>query len=194
MSAESEEGRLHAAGGGFVHDAAVSIYDSLEQGHDVSTIQLELQGLRMAANASEHQIRQAVAAGLVQFISQAEGARAQPKTVLSANKSIIERTIFDASQKEKTDQVDFLLLTQVNLARRQGGDSLLMSICNDLYLLDTFEEDLFEVDAFKQWWNDGRSTATEEMKQVREKTARFIEIVVDEDEESESEEDEDGEQ
>lgn len=194
VSAESDEGRLSAAGHNFVNDAANSICDSLEQGHDVSTIQLELQGLRMAANASEHQIRKAVVTGLMKYMSQLRSSGKQPKEVLSTNRSMIERTIFDASRREKTDQVDFLLLAQANLAGRPDGGSVLMSVCNDLYLLDTFEEDLFEVDAFKQWWDDERSTATDEMRQVREKTAQFMEVIIaDEDDEDASESEDDSE-
>ena len=131
----------------------------------------------MAANASEHQVRKAVVSGLMKHIAQSRTSGKQPKQILSSNSSMIERTVFDASQKEKTDQVDFLLLTQADLARRPNGDALLVSVCNDLYLLDTFEDDLFEVDAFKQWWEDERSIATEEMKQVRRKTTRFMDVL-----------------
>ena len=149
----------------------------------------------MAADATAHQVRKAVVRGLIRHISGSKKAGRQPKEVLSANREIIERTLFDSSNAQKSDQVDFLLLVQGELAKRPDGDSLLKSICYDLYMLDDFEKDLFDVDAFKQWWQDKRSTETQEMKSVRQKTAVVMEAIEenedDEDDEDNDDDDED---
>lgn len=187
VSEVSDESHGNEASENFVQDAAGSIFDSLQKGHSQSTIQLELQAQRMAADATAHQVRKAVVRGLVRHMSESKKAGRLPKEVLSANREIIERTLFDSSDAQKSDQVDFLLLVQGDLAKRADGDTLLKSICYDLYMLDDFEKDLFDVDAFKQWWQDKRSTETQDMKSVRQRTAVVMEAI----EENEDEEDDD---
>lgn len=58
----------HAAN--FDHDASLSIYDSLVEGHESANIQLELTALRMSTNASDHQVRRAIVVAFVKRITQ----------------------------------------------------------------------------------------------------------------------------
>ena len=170
---------------GFHSEASGSIYDSLKQEHDVANIQLELQALRMSSNASEHEVRKAVVAGLLKYAMEIRPKGTPLKATLAANRTLVEKTIFDEIQPR--DQVDFLLLAQSDLCKYDEGDTVLASLCNDLYLMDSFEEDLFEAEAFQEWWSDERSSANEALRKVREKTQKFMQVL----EENEEEEDED---
>jgi len=187
MSVASDENPDQAHAEHFHHDAAGSIYDGLQRGHDVSTIQLELQGLRMAANASEHQIRRAVVSAMMKHVVEARKAGIAVKEVFTKNKMLVERTIFDKDEEKKTDQVDFLLMAQTELSRRPEGDAVLLAVCNELYLADVLEEAGFE-----QWWENEKSVASEEMRNVRMQTEKLVKTLTEDSEsESESEEEDD---
>lgn len=187
ISVASDESHADRAGESFVQDAATSVYDSLHRGHDVSTIQLELQGLRMSANASEHQVRRAVVNGLIKHLVEARKLGTAAKQTLQNNKMLIERTMFDKDTDEKPDQVDFLLLAQTELSKKAEGDAVLLSLCNDMYMLD-----LIEQEGLEQWWDSERSTNSEEMRLVRGKAAAFMTALAEAVSESEDE-DEDSE-
>lgn len=167
----------------FHQDATSSIYDSLQKGHDVSTIQLELQGLRMAANATDHQLRRAVATAFMRYLAEARKPDASIEDVLEKNKMVLERTIFDKDADKKTDQVDFLLLAQTELAKKSDGEMILGSVCHALYKHDVLEEE-----GLQQWWGDERSYATAEMKLVRGKTGELLKKLAELDSGNEDEE------
>jgi translation initiation factor eIF-2B subunit epsilon len=90
--------------------------------------------------------------------------------------------MFDRDSDEKTDQVDFLLLLQQDLVHRPRGETVLLFTAKELYDLDLFEEE-----AYEQWWADERSSASEEMRQVR---SQFVDWLANAEEEESSEEDE----
>jgi len=143
----------------------------------------------MTANASEHQVRRAVVTGVTKYLAEArhtQGSKFSARQVLEKNTMLIERTIYDKeAQGLKPDQVDFLLLAQTELAKYPEGDAVLLTLCNDLYLLDVLEEE-----AYEQWWGDSRSQANEEMRNARLKTAPWIKALAEaEEESSEGEED-----
>lgn len=173
---------------------AASINDSLQNGHDVSTIQLELQSQRMAVNASEHQVRHAVASGLCRYVLESKKQGKQIYQVVSSMRQVFERMVFDGQEEQKSDQVDFLLLCQAELAKKNGGSDIFSSMCSGLYQIEDWEhEGVFEGEAFEQWWQDERSQKTAELKVVRDKLEKFIELVTTESsegDEDESEEDE----
>lgn len=147
----------------------------------------------MTANASEHHVRRAVVTGLTKYLAEArhaQGTKFSVRYVLEKNMMLIERTIYDKEAQDlKPDQVDFLLLAQTELAKHPGGDAVLLTLCNDLYLLDVLEEE-----AYEQWWEDARSQANEEMKDVRLKTAPWIKALAEAEEESSEEEGEEDDQ
>jgi translation initiation factor eIF-2B subunit epsilon len=181
----------HAAN--FDHDASQSIYDSLEQGHESANIQLELTALRMSTNASDHQVRRAVVSSFVkrilQLIKSGDTVKAAIAQVFGQHKELIDRAIFDKNSSSKTDQVDFMLLLQADLIHRENGDAVLLSAATKLTELDSVEED-----GILQWWEDERSSESEDLSKVREKTRALVEFLQQESEdESEEESDEDSE-
>lgn len=105
----------------FVHDAAASVYDSLKDGVTSDVVQLELVSLRMTANASDHQVRRAVVTAFMkrtqQLIEGGKGAGEAIRDLFGTYREVVERCMFDRDSDEKTDQVDFLLLLQQDLAQ-----------------------------------------------------------------------------
>ena len=190
-SDESGETRRKAAD--FHHDASTSIVDGLQQGHDAENIQLELQALRLSSNAEDKQIRRAVAVALMKRIAGLVESGQSPKdavaNVLLPNKLLIERCVA-TERDEYSEQVEFLLFMQTDLVRRQQGDKILLFASNALA-----HGDLVEAEGFEQWWNDPRSSATEELKAVRQDTKQLVDVLVgdEDDDEDEDEEDEDSE-
>ncbi|KAF2204941.1 translation initiation factor eIF-2B subunit epsilon [Delitschia confertaspora ATCC 74209] len=179
----------HAAN--FDHDAAASIYDSLVEGHESANVQLELTSLRMSTNASEHQVRRAVVVAFVKRIAQLMKAgtsvRDAVAQVFGQHKELLDRTMFDKDLSGKVDQVDFMLLLQADLARKENGDIILLSAATKLVEMDVIEEE-----GMQQWWADVKSCEAEEMKRVREKTQQLIDFLEQSsEEESSEEEDED---
>ena len=178
----------HAAN--FDHDASASIYDSLVEGHESANIQLELTALRMSTNASDHQVRRAVATAFVKRILQLTNSGEPIKRVVPAvftqHKELIDRAIFDKAQSDKADQVDFMLLLQTDLRNKESGDSILLSAATKLVELESIQEE-----GMMQWWEDERSSADEDLKNVRYKTEALIDFLQ---QESESEEEDSGEE
>lgn len=190
VSVGSDDSHANPAAESFVGEAAGSIYDSLKQSQDPSTIQLELQGLRMAANASEHHVRRAVVGGLMRYVCEAHKSGKQVKDILADNKTLVERTVFDAGAEQKVDQVDFLLLTQSDMVNCPQGEGVFQAVCNGLYLIE--DEGLFDEDAFQQWWDDARSQGSADLKRIRTKMQQFMEVIANDDEdEDDDDEDED---
>jgi translation initiation factor eIF-2B subunit epsilon len=173
-SVDSEDSRAGREAVDFHHDAAASIYDSLQKGDEAANIQLELTALRMSANASPHMVRRAVVAAFMKRMASLieEGltpAQAAKKTI-STQQMLIERTMFDRGDayEDKADQVDFLL-----------------HVCNELYMGDALE---FE--GVMQWWADEKNEASEELKQIKVAMGQFVDAIkaAEESEEESSEE------
>lgn len=185
----------HAAN--FDHDASTSIYDSLVEGHESANIQLELTALRMSTNASDHQVRRAVVTAFVkrihQLIKSGDAVKTAVAQVFDAHKELIDRCIFDKTQSDKADQVDFLLLLQGDVSHKESGDSILLQAATKLSMNDHVQDE-----GFFQWWEDAKSSESEDMEKVREKTKALIDFLQQEsgsesEEDSEEDEDEDSE-
>ncbi|CAG8300240.1 unnamed protein product [Penicillium salamii] len=172
----------------FHHDASISLYDSLREGVAADVVQLELVTLRMTANASDNQVRRAIVEAFMKHIEQlmegGKGAGPAVNGVFNAYKEVIERTLFDRTKDQKNDQVDLLLLLQQDLVNRNKGDTVLLFTAKSLYELELVEEE-----AYDQWWNDERSSNTEEMRTVRTQAQQFVDWLADAEEESSEEED-----
>jgi translation initiation factor eIF-2B subunit epsilon len=178
----------------FQHDASNNLYESMRDGVSSDVVALELVSLRMSANASDHQVRHAVASSFMKRISQliteaGKGAGDAVHDVFTRYKDIVDRCLFDKNKEQKTDQIDLLLQIQQDLVHRTKGDTILLFAAKELYDLDIIEEEAFEA-----WWADERSTATEEMKKVRAQTQQFVDWLAnaseEEDDDDDSEEDE----
>jgi translation initiation factor eIF-2B subunit epsilon len=170
----------------FHHEAVVSLFERMKRGTHQDDVRVELMGLRFAQNATEHQVRRAVAIALMKHISnQVEEERTEvPEAVkhsITRYRSLIQR---DQSQ-DTAGHVEFLLEAQKDLVHRHEGEQILLHLAKELYVQDLFDEEVFG-----DWWNDDRSKGTEELKRVKEPSRQFLDWLATADEESESEEEE----
>lgn len=175
----------------FHHDAVSSVFDGLKEGLSAEVVQLELVGLRMSANASEHQVRRAVVVSFMKYIQHVTeagtvGLADSVRELFRKYKDTVMRIVFDHDTDDKPDQVDLLLLFQKDLTERNKGGNILLFTAKELYDLE-----IVDSEAFLQWWEDERSTSTPEMESVRTQTKPFIEWL-EADSDSEEEDDDDG--
>lgn len=180
FSDEEEQDHFH-------HDASVSLFDGLRDGVSADVVQLELVSLRMTANASDVQVRRAIVTSFMKYIQQlmegGKGAGDAVHEVFSKYREVVERTLFDRNKDEKKDQVDLLLQLQNDLVHRNKGDTVLLFTAKELYDLELVDEE-----AYEQWWDDERSTESEEMKTVRSQAQQFVDWLANADEEESSDE------
>ncbi|CUS10573.1 unnamed protein product [Tuber aestivum] len=170
-------------------EAAVSLLTAMEGDHPVEVASLELNGLRMTANASWHQVRKAAVSALHGRIEQvvATQSKGLPKAtneVFTRWEPLVKRMIFD-----QADQSDFLLLVQKDCVGRKNGGSLLLNVAQRVFDLDIVEEE-----AINAWWaNEKSSTSAGGMGKVRQATEVFVKWLAEAEEESSEgdEEDED---
>lgn len=187
-SDESGETKHRAAD--FHHEAVHSIFDSLQKHDDPDNIQLELTALTLSSNTEGKQIRRAVAVGFNKYIANLIESGKSPKDAVAAtippNKRLVKGCV---NVKEVNEQAEFLLFMQTDLVHRQQGADVLLFASNAFAT-----GDLIEAEGFEMWWNDERSSASEEMEAVRQKTKQLVDVLVgddeDEDEDEDDEEDE----
>jgi translation initiation factor eIF-2B subunit epsilon len=179
----------------FHHDAVAGLYDALKENGDIDAAKLEFMGLRLSNNASDHQIRRAIATAFAKRIAQlvehekidAPKAAAQAFGLAGAKKFVEEVAI--GLEKREEDQVDFLVCLQKDLSHRLSGAVVLAATCQRLYQIDVLEEE-----AFLKWWGDAEARGDDEspdMKKVREKTKVLIDWFEEAEAESSSEEESD---
>lgn len=65
------------------------------------------------------------------------------------------------------------------------GDTVLLFTAKELYDLELVEEE-----AYEQWWDDERSSGSEELKSVRGQTQQFVDWLANAEEEESEEESE----
>ncbi|KAK2871864.1 hypothetical protein FQN49_002752 [Arthroderma sp. PD_2] len=178
----------------FHHDAVSSVFDGLKEGLSAEVVQLELVGLRMSANASEHQVRRAVVMSFMKYIQHVTeagtvGLADSVRQLFTKYKDTIMRIVFDHDTDDKPDQVDLLLLFQKDLTERNKGGNILLFTAKELYDLE-----IVDSEAFSQWWEDERSTSTPAMESVRTQTKPFIDwLEADSDSDEDEDDDEDDE-
>lgn len=168
-------------------EASTSLFNAMENDHPAEVANLELNSLRMTANANFSQVRRAVTAALVNRIEQvvakeslSNGAAASK--VLQRWESTIKRCIFD-----RKDQAEFLLLSQRECCGRKAGESILLGIVQCLN--NTME--VVEDEAVNDWWLDERNSTDEKMAAVRKPTEAFVKWLAEAESESEEGDDED---
>ena len=193
LNDEDSDDNISQASGAenFQHDATISVFDSLQKGDKWEDIQVELMALRLSTNASDYQVRKAIAVAFMKRIEQLVedsglSIKSAVDSTLRDNRGLIERNLGDIGKSGKTDQVDFLLLMQADLVHRKDGDKILVFVCTELYKADVLEKE-----AFEQWWEDVRSSVDESMRKVRERTRQLMDVLEDEAEEESEEDDED---
>jgi translation initiation factor eIF-2B subunit epsilon len=166
----------------FHHEATSSIFDRMQTGTAIQDINVELMGSRLSHNASDHQVRKAVAVSMMKHIQHEVDAGA---TVPSALKDVLGkyRDLVKRGQDSTADQVDFLLQVQRDLTHRNDGEQIMYWVVYNLYDMEIFEEEVFQ-----NWWAHEESVSDDAMRKVRVLSGRFIEWL--DQAESESEEDE----
>ncbi|KAL1956190.1 hypothetical protein VTO42DRAFT_7537 [Malbranchea cinnamomea] len=178
----------------FHNDAVASIFDGLVDGLSSDVVHLELVGLRMSANASEHQVRKAVVAAFMKRILQLVDDESLSvgkavNQVLSKYRGIFHRIMFDRDDDDKPDQVDLLLLFQKDIADRVKSGNYMLFIAKELYDLG-----IVDGEAFPQWWDHESSASTEALEKVRKQAQPFIDWLETAESESETESEDDDEE
>jgi translation initiation factor eIF-2B subunit epsilon len=187
-SAGEAEARRSAAD--FHHEAASSIFDSLQRGDSPDSIQLELKALTLSSNADGNQVRRAVAVAMMKRVATLLDSGLTPQKAvtqtISPNRLLVERAVLDRDEEDNPESVEFLLFIQADLTHRAQGGKVLLYVCNALVSLE-----IFESEALEQWLEDERSGATDELTEVKRETEEIM--GGDSEEESSSEEESDDE-
>ncbi|CAK4034422.1 translation initiation factor eIF-2B subunit epsilon [Lecanosticta acicola] len=185
-SDESGEGRKEAHD--FHREAVNSLFDDMQKNKTPDTMRLELGSLRMTANAEDRQIRRAIAVAFTKRIANLVEHGSSPKDavgqVFTAYKSLL-----DGYLKEEDWQAELLLFLQTDLVHRPQGEKILLFLSNALAT-----SDMVEAEAFEAWWNDARSSASEQLEAVRKDTKQLVDVLVGDDEDEDEEEEEDSEE
>jgi translation initiation factor eIF-2B subunit epsilon len=165
----------------FHHEATSSIFDRMQTATAIQDINVELMGSRLSHNASDYQVRKAVAVAMMKHIQHEVDAGA---TAASASKDALSkyRDLVKRGQDSIADQIDFLIQVQRDLTHRSDGNQIMYFVVYNLYDMEVFEEEVF-----RKWWADEASVSDGGMKNVRILSGKFIEWL----DEAESESDED---
>jgi translation initiation factor eIF-2B subunit epsilon len=187
----SDDGDLGPSNEGFHHDAVAGLFDALKESGDLDSAKLEFMGLRLSNNATDHQIRRAIATAFTKRIASlveneslpASKAAEQLFDTPGAIKFLNEMAI--GLDKDEADQVDFLVCMQKDLVHRASGASILAAVCQKLY-----EKDVLEEEAILKWWAEAEALGEgegKEMRNVREKARVLVEWFAEAESESEEE-------
>nr|OQO24589.1 hypothetical protein B0A51_09000 [Rachicladosporium sp. CCFEE 5018] len=170
-TAGEAEARRNAAD--FHHEAASSIFDSLQRGEDADNIQLELKALTLSSNADGKQVRRAVAVALMKRIAALVESGVSPQKAVNQTlkpaKLLVERAVLDRDTEVKAETVEFLMFVQGDLVHRAQGGKVLLFVCNALVAGESIESE-----GLDQWLEDERSGATEELVKVRQETMDIV--------------------
>lgn len=187
-SNEGRDERRQAAD--FHHEAVAGLVDALDRRQDPANVQLELNALRLSNDATDIQIRRAVAVSLTKRITIVIESGLSRKDavadVLPSYKLLVEKCVV-TGKDEYSEQVDFLLHLQKDLVHRQQGDKILLFVSNVLAT-----NDLIEAEGFEQWWNDPRSAASEELRAVRQETKPLVDVLAGESDDDDDEDEDEG--
>jgi len=191
-SVSDEEGAPSGASGENFHkDAVADVFKTLSEGGDFHNTRVEFTSLRLSNNATDHQMHRAIAVGFTKRIAQLvesglEPAKAVTQTLGMEGAQDFVSDVAVGREKKTEDQVDFLICLQKDLVHREKGDVILFALCRELYDREVVEEEGFEA-----WWVDSRSSETEQLRKVRQRTEVFMTWLRDAEEEDSDEEDSD---
>lgn len=179
----------------FHHDAVAGLLDALKEGNDFSAARLEFMGLRLGNDATDHQMRRAIAVAFTKRISQLvesskmDVSKAAALAFASPGAEGFLKEVAIGSARREEDQVDFIRCLQKDLVHRSNGGVILAAVSQRLYQMEVLEEE-----AFLRWWEEGEGEdggEEEEMRKVREKVGVFVEWLREAEAESSEEESED---
>ncbi|KAK9479503.1 nucleotide-diphospho-sugar transferase [Lipomyces japonicus] len=164
----------------FLREAIASVERAILENHETDIAILELTTLRMAKNASFHEVRAATIAALIGRISHlinSDTLKTRP-----AVESILNRwgKLFNRQVFEPADQVDLLLLIQRDCTRRLQGSNILLHAISSLY-----DQDILEEDSILRWWyKEPQRQEDPDMIKVGELVPRWLEWLTTAEEES----------
>lgn len=179
-----ESGDTRKKASDFHHEATSSIVEAMRKGDDADTVQLELQGLKLSSNAEGNQIRRAVAFALAKRISGLVEAGASPKDAAAKTIEPYKLIVQRAVGEDPEEQVELLLYLQTALLHRVQGSKIFLHACTSMAF-----SDLIDSDGVGAWWNDARSSSSDELEALRRDTKPLVDALVDDDEDDEDEED-----
>lgn len=183
-AASDESGETRQKAKDFHQEAVHSMVDDMAKGNSIDDMKTEFKALILGVNADDTQIQRVTATAFSKRLSQIVEAGKTPKEAVSELIPTYTE-IITAYVSSKKEQAAWLLYLQSDLVHRKQGSRILLYLSNALAQDDTFEPDGFEL-----WWNDARSSASEEMVAVRKDTEPLVDALCASDEE-ESEEDSD---
>jgi translation initiation factor eIF-2B subunit epsilon len=181
-----DEGAGHA----FHKDAVADVFKTLAEKGDFGNTRVEFTSLRLSNNASDHHVHRAIASGYSKHIAVliengADPAAAVKSTLAQDGALDFLSDVAIGRGRDLEDQVDFLLCLQKDLCHREKGEVVLFQLCRQLYDLDVLEEEGFEA-----WWDNAKSSETEEMEHVRKLAGTFVAWLAEAEEEDSDEEEE----
>ncbi|CCU75768.1 translation initiation factor eif-2b epsilon subunit [Blumeria hordei DH14] len=163
---------------GFHYDAVNGLLDTLRENGDFDSAKLEFMGLRLSNDATDHQIRRAIAVAFTKRIAQLveheklEALKATTHAFSTPGAEKFLREVAIGIDRRIDDQVDFIICLQKDLLHRASGATILAAMSQDLYTRDILEEG-----AFLLWWELGERLGADEvleMSKIRERTGVFI--------------------
>ncbi len=190
VSVSDDDSQAGGSGEAFIKDGSADVFKTLNEGGDFDNTRVEFTSLRLSNNATDHHVHRAIAVGFTKQIahlieSGTELAKAVSQTLGMTGAQAFIEDVAIGREKNMDDQVDFLLCLQKDLCHRDKGSLVLATLCKELY-----DREVVEEEGFEEWWDDARSTETEDLRTVRESSNVFIEWLKEAEEESESESDE----
>jgi translation initiation factor eIF-2B subunit epsilon len=183
------DGNGHISGENFHKDAVTDVYKTLSESGDFHNTRVEFTSLRLSNNATDHHVHRAIAVAFTKRIASLvetglEASKAVSKTLDMSGAVAFLSDVAIGRDRKVEDQADFLLCAQKDLTHRGKGDWILFALCKELY-----EREVLEEEGFEAWWEDSRSSDTEELVAVRARTEAFMMWLRDAEEED-SDEDE----
>ncbi|KAM0268073.1 hypothetical protein ACHAQH_010059 [Verticillium albo-atrum] len=196
----SDDSGSNAPGGkpsSFHQDAVHGLLDALrDDTGDFDSAKLEFMGLRLANDASDVQMRKAVAVAFArraaELLTPAYGSLEPSK---AADAALAARSGAPSFIREvgvgggETEQLEFVLalqkaLVSVRALEAARAGTVLAALLQQLYNLDVLEEE-----AIVAWWGDARAEAGESMTAVRERCRVLVEWLENAEEEDDDDED-----
>lgn len=165
----------------FDKEAIATVERAMENNHDLDTAMLELNTLRMSMNVTYHEVRESSCLAMVKrvnhFITTGTlGVKSAAEKIFRTWGKMFERQVFDDA-----DQVDLLLILQRICYKLDEDYKALLFGCIAVVLYDI---DILDDENIIAWWDSNES---KEMPEIREKVAKWIEMLKEDSSEEESE-------
>lgn len=174
----------------FHREAVNSLFDDMKKGTDPDTMQLELKSMRLTADAEDRQVRRALAVAFNKRVANLIESGKSPKDAAESLFPQYNRLVKGCvPSDEEDDQAEFLLFIQTDLTHRAQGEKMMLFMSNALAT-----NDLIEAEGFEKWWNDERSSASEQLVAVRKETEQLVKVLCEEDDDESEEESDDDEE